>query len=353
MRKYYIDNLRILCIFLLFPFHTTMVFNSFGEIFYVNGTPNDYLTFVNIASYSWWMTGLFVLAGMSTKYALSNRTANQYLAEREHKLLIPAVSSLIFIVPLQTYIADCFHNGYTGSYLKHLKVFLTITDFQGCDGHFSPGHIWFLFYLFLISIVTLPLILRTRKKNFKMNSKLCSIPFLLLIGIVVEMSEKVLVVGNKSFAQFGLCFLIGYFIMSEESVTDRLKKYSIPFGILWALLIISRCVYFLYGEWDSIWNAVLYYIQGWIGVLAMIGLGKRFLDHNWKFTKLFVKAEFPMYLFHQTVIVVLAYWVVSDWKVSVYAQYFVIMVASFVISYGLYLVTRKFRVCRWLFGIKG
>ena len=85
----------------------------------------------------------------------------------------------------------------------------------------------------------------------------------------------------------------------------------------------------------------------------MIGLGKRFLDHNWKFTKLFVKAEFPMYLFHQTVIVVLAYWVVSDWKVSVYAQYFVIMVASFVISYGLYLVTRKFRVCRWLFGIKG
>lgn len=28
-RKYYIDNLRILCILLLFPFHATMIYNTF------------------------------------------------------------------------------------------------------------------------------------------------------------------------------------------------------------------------------------------------------------------------------------------------------------------------------------
>lgn len=140
--------------------------------------------------------------------------------------------------------------------------------------------------------------------------------------------------------------------MSEESTTDRLKKHCIPLGILWALLTISRCIYFLFGEWESVWNVIMYYWQGWIGVLAMIGLGKRFLDRNWKFTKIFVRAEFSMYLFHKTVIVVMAYWVVSFLKISVYAQYVIIMLASFVISYCIYLVTRKFSVCRRLFGIK-
>ena len=168
----------------------------------------------------------------------------------------------------------------------------------------------------------------------------------------MALSEKLLVVGNKSFAFFGLCFLTGYFIMSEEAVTDHLKKYGIPLGILWALLTVSRCAWFLYGEWDSIWNSVLYYSYGRVAVLAMIGLGKRFLNHNWKLTKHFMKAEFPMYQFHQTVLVAVACLVVSCGNMTVYAQCLVIMVASFGISYVIYLMARKLSVCRGLFGIK-
>ena len=36
MRKHYIDNIRWLCVLLLFPFHTLRVFNA-GESFYVKG----------------------------------------------------------------------------------------------------------------------------------------------------------------------------------------------------------------------------------------------------------------------------------------------------------------------------
>lgn len=132
----------------------------------------------------------------------------------------------------------------------------------------------------------------------------------------------------------------------------KFSKRLTELGSLWMLLTVARCVCFLYGEWDTIWNAVLYYSQGWIGVLAMLGLGKRFLDHSRRFTKFFIKAEFPMYLFHQTVIVVLAYWVVSYGKMAVFVQYIVIMTASFVISYAMYLVAREFSMCRRLFGIK-
>lgn len=352
MRKHYIDNLRILCIFLLIPFHTTMIFNDMDEVFYVNGTPSTVLTFVNVGVYAWWMTGLFVLAGMSTMYAFSFRTARQYAKERFLKLFVPLLSCLVFVVPLQTYIADRFHNGYTGNYFEHLKVFMTLTDFGGYDGHFTPGHAWFILYLFIISMVTLPLLAWYKKREKKIDGTRLTMPILLLLGIPVVFSHDLLNVGNKSFGQFGLCFLIGYFFLSCEEAIERLEKWSTPLGIAWLALIIARCANHAIvtsPEWVS---GVLYRLLMWIGILAMLGLGKRYLDHDWKFTRHFVKAEFAMYLFHQTVVIVMGYLLLPIVN-NVYLQYFFIVASSFVITYLVYEICRRFKVTRFLFAIKG
>ncbi|WP_167958027.1 acyltransferase family protein [Anaerosporobacter faecicola] len=351
MRKYYIDNLRILCIFLLIPFHTTMIYNTLGETFYVNGTPKESLTFVNLGVYPWWMTGLFVLAGMSTMYAFERRTGKQYLQERIRKLLVPLLSCLVFVVPMQTYIADRFHNGYQGNYFEHLKIFLTITDWSGYDGHFTPAHTWFILYLFLISSVTLPLLLWYRNKKKKLDGTKINMAILICLGIPVVVLEDVLNVGGKSFAQFGACFLIGYFVLSDEHVLERLQKYSTPLGITWVALIGTRCFLHAKGYEDSIYFIILYSLLEWIGILAMLGLGRRFLNHNWKFTRHFVKAEFSLYLFHQTIVIMVGYWLIPYIK-GVYAQYVLIIILSFIISYLLYQICRRFNVTRFLFAIK-
>lgn len=351
MRKYYIDNLRILCILLLFPFHTTMIYNTFGEIFYINGTPTESLTFVNLGVYPWWMTGLFVLAGMSTMYALEHRTGKQYIQERIHKLLIPLLSCLVFVVPMQTYIADRFHNGYQGNYLEHLKVYLTLTDWGGYDGHFTPAHAWFVLYLFIISMVSLPVLLWYRKREKKLDGRFFCMPVLFAVGIPMVCLDDVLNVGGKSFAQFGACFLIGYFIMSIDAVQERLQKNSTVLGIAWLVLIVLRCVFHAKGIGNDACNEILYCLLEWIGILAMLGLGRRFLNHNWKFTKCFVKAEFPLYLFHQTIIIMVGYWIMPYIR-SVYLQYGLIIVISFLVSFMLYEICRRFAITRLLFAIK-
>ena len=148
MRKYYIDNIRTLCILLLFPFHTAMIYNNWGENFYINGTEEYLPSLFNVIVYPWWMTLLFVLAGMSSYYALSKKSSKGYIKERVHKLLIPLIVGLIIIIPVQSYIADIFYNGYSGNYLEHYKIFFTrFTDMSGIDGGFTPGHLWFIFYL--------------------------------------------------------------------------------------------------------------------------------------------------------------------------------------------------------------
>ena len=158
MMKYYIDNVRILCVLLLFPFHSAYIFNNLNESFYINGTPSEALTAVNLCVYPWWMTGLFVLAGISAMYALKKRSAKQFLIERVKRLLIPLIVAIVIIIPPQTYIADVFHNGYTGGYFEHYKVFFTLTDFSGYDGHFTPANAWFILFLFIYSIMFLPLL---------------------------------------------------------------------------------------------------------------------------------------------------------------------------------------------------
>jgi hypothetical protein len=46
MRKYYIDNLRWIIISLLFFFFFFMIYNSFGEKYYIKGIDNIYLSYV-------------------------------------------------------------------------------------------------------------------------------------------------------------------------------------------------------------------------------------------------------------------------------------------------------------------
>ena len=126
MRKYYIDNIRILCILMLFPFHASICFNNFGEKFYVHMASSTALTLIPTAVYPWWMSLLFSLAGISTVYALKNRTAGEYAKERIFKLFIPLLFGILLIIPPQTYIADVFHNGYSGGYFEHYITFVRV-----------------------------------------------------------------------------------------------------------------------------------------------------------------------------------------------------------------------------------
>ena len=64
------------------------------------------------------MTFLFTIAGMSCKYALLKRTNKQFVAERIKKLVIPFFFGLLALVPVMTYTAEVFFNGYTDTYWK-------------------------------------------------------------------------------------------------------------------------------------------------------------------------------------------------------------------------------------------
>lgn len=91
MWKNCIDNLRWLAILLLFPYHTAMIYNDFGENFYIRGPAIPAVSAFILATYSWFMPLLFVLSGISAHFTLEKHTAKGFAVERMHKFLVKQI----------------------------------------------------------------------------------------------------------------------------------------------------------------------------------------------------------------------------------------------------------------------
>jgi len=276
LRRHFIDNLRWMCILLLFPYHAAMIFNCWGEGFYVRCASNEPISAVIIASYTWFMPLLFALAGASSRFAMEKRTIREYILERVKKLLMPFAAGVLLLVPAQTYFAERFHNGYTGGYLTQYRLFFTkFGDLSGYTGGFTVGHLWFLLYLFIISLLALPLMrLFLNGKLFKRRS---TPSFLLILSLflVPLAGSAVLDIGGKSLAEYFLLFLLGFFLFGSDETIDRLERYRLPLGAAAILLTASKLLLFFVlnvrvGFWIDLFDALL----GWVCILALIGFDR-------------------------------------------------------------------------------
>lgn len=215
-RKYYIDNLRWACILLLVPFHTAMAWNCWGEGSYIWFFGSRALSTFIILISPWYMPLLFVLAGVSARLALKKRTYSGFVKERLSKLLLPLISGMVTVVALMTYYADRFNCGYKGSFLSHYKVFFTkLTTFTGYDGGWTPAHLWFLLYLFLVSMLCLGVIVLQKKFLPKLSFKNMNAGIISALGILPLIFCPVLNFAGKSVASYIALYLIGYYVISE------------------------------------------------------------------------------------------------------------------------------------------
>ncbi len=214
IRKHYIDNLRWIILLILIPYHTAQAWNTWGEPNYIFIEGNRLISSIIVFFSPYFMPLLFLLAGISTKYALQKRTSKEYLAERVKRLLVPFMFGTIAFMPLMSYIGDKFNYSYNEGFLKHYVVFFTkYTDLTGADGGFSVGQFWFLLYLLIISIVSVGIIALLKKVIFKSEK---TIPFWVVLFQYILYG----IMGNKTCILFIGTVLLSYlatFICCEIS----------------------------------------------------------------------------------------------------------------------------------------
>lgn len=348
-RHPYIDNLRSITILLLFPVHTFMIWNDFGSRFYIWQGENKILSTLIVLVNPWFMPLLFVLAGMSARYALERRTNKEFVMQRISKLLIPFIAGTVFLVPFQTYYARKFFDHYEGSVLDNWKYFFThLTDFTGYDGAFTPGHLWFILFLFLISMIALVLFHYVPYEKAAANIEKMPTPGVLLLFIPIYVMYHLGNFGGFSLGKNLALYLIGYYVLSNDRIMDKLQK-NIKWltGLCVVGTIVSEIVYYRFSYYGDLWVNFI----GWISILVVLAGGKRFLNKKTAFTEYFNRSSYSIYILHQSVLVALAYYVVRVNDVLA-VQVFAICIGSFLLTVLTYQLIRQVPIIRKMIGIK-
>lgn len=348
-RNYYLDYLRIISIVLLFPVHTFMVWNDYGQKFYVWGGDNRVLSSLIILINPWFMPILFVIAGMCARYSLEDRTTKQFIAERLKKLFVPFVSGIVLLVPFQTLFARKYYYNYKGSILDNIIYFFThFTDLTGYDGAFTPGQLWFILFLFIISLIGV-LIAKVLPYD-KVKNKISDIKIYIVIAMFI------LVWGGYYIGNFGgfsigknlVLYLLGYYVLSNDCALRLVGKYRIVLMVLFSsslfLLFITYYKYSYYG--DALVNFV-----AWIGSCALISFAMKYLNKRTRLLDYFNKASFPIYILHQSILVAVAYYTLLHVD-GLPLQIGTILVTSFIGSIFLYEIIKRIPYVRLLLGIK-
>jgi glucan biosynthesis protein C len=374
VRLHYLDSLRVLAIMLVFLYHTGRAFNL--DDWHVKNVDQSMAISVILAFFEpWGMPFFFLLSGAGAMFALRRRNARQYLSERVLRLLIPFFAGSLLFTPLQLYLewADktrrgiqlgSFREFITGSYLPHIP--LTNPAFFGAVG----VHLWFLGFLFLAALITLPLLLWLKRTPTVVGwlAGVCErrggilvfiLPLVLVLGALLPLFP-----GDRGWAMFTFMaayVVAGYVLLADPRFIPALRRdwwIVLTGGVAGFLALGGNYAAGLLDAWQANPGVPQYYLfwaifclDSWCWTMVALLLGVRFMDVHNRWVDYGQEAVLPFYILHQPVILVVAFQVVQ-WQVGIPLKWLTILVTSFVVAIALYeLLIRRVNLLRMAFGL--
>jgi hypothetical protein len=376
-RRYDIDCLRVLAMLTIFLFHCNRFFDTMD--WHLKNAEQTIVSSLITGFIDLWIMQLFfLLSGVASWYALRFKTGGQYLYDRVKRLLIPlyTVGALILLPP-QFYFELLTHGRDVSSIWK------LIPPLYGGPLRFSldapylinlwTGHLWFLQFLFIVSLLMLPLLLYLKSKpGQRLITRLADWSgrrggiFLFLIPLIlVRMGLRGFFHGSHTWADlfyYAVFFLIGYVMAADKRFTAGYKRHG------WVCLALGIAAFagegafviglhYPYPGAESFsWTYVLFNIVISIGnfcwVIFILSLGAKYLNFNHRVLTYGNEAVLPFYIFHQTIILCVG-WFVIRWNIGIGPKYLIIALVSFALIMALYdLLVRRFNVMRFFFGMR-
>jgi len=362
-RLHYIDWLRVLAMLSIFFFHSDRFFDFFD--WHVKNSVTSLASSIHIDIFNQWMMPLFfILSGAAIYYALRFRTAGGFIKERSQRILIPWILIGIFVIaPPQVYLERLTHGDFSGNFFQ----FYFPHYFDGVypfGGNFAiiPMHLWYLALLFTFSLIALPLFLRSKKTGKSLISRLANSfesPWALVLLFVPLAAVAMLAdvaglgftkqMGSWDILSYLLFFIYGYLIFSNNNILTTIRRYwviALIVAVLLTLVILA-----LDTSSALLWRS-LRALCAWCWIIALLGLGSRYLNFNNRFLGYATEAILPFYILHQTIILIVGFFVVQ-WSMGIAPKYLIISTTSFIAIMLIYdLLVRRINVLRFLFGMR-
>ena len=356
MRKHWLDNLRWLTVLLVLLYHVIYFYNNKGVFGGIGGFGDgpQYQDVVMYILYPWFMPLLFLLAGISARYALEKYPAKDWFKARTRKLLVPGTIGLLV-----------FH-WMVGYFNTAVAAKSGVFDGMPGIGRYlmwavsGTGPLWFIQDLWLFSLILLLIRKLDPENRFHEWCGKLGIVWIILLGVLFWAGEQTLIRNPRPESPDGLLnlykpvfylipFLLGYFVFSHEQVQDRLGRIWIPLLGCAAAAGIALIVT-TFGQDNTspqYLGSPLNCLYGWLMCLAMIAWFRTRFDRTSAFAGYMTRSSFGIYIVHYLVIASLGYMMKVYTDLPPVAMYLILGVAVFTLSPLIYEIIRRIPVIRW------
>jgi peptidoglycan/LPS O-acetylase OafA/YrhL len=388
-RLYYLDWLRVLAILMVFFFHCAKIFDYHTtDVF--NAVRSPVLSAFREFNFLWIMPLFFAVSGAAAFFSLKRRRAGSFVKARITRLLIPLVIIGTFLInPLYIYAIRLFSGQAGGGFFTWYPKFFD--GMWGFGGNFAPlgqgTHLWYLEYLFIFSLILLPLFLRSKKRiasGLKTLSNRFEKPWALFLlflpisavgaGFELIGLGGIRITGGWDPISYLLFFSYGYMIFSNGRILEIVHRHG-PMFLVGAVMLTALHVDTHFGfnliipsitRHDmsaggalrpldhSGWVAVQAFrgLVGWCWILGLLGTGSRLLNFNNKVLAHANEAVLPFYILHHSVILLVGAYLV-EWGRGLGTKFFIIAAVSMAVIMAVYeLLVMRVNILRFLFGMR-
>ena len=202
-RKHWIDNLRWVTVLLVLFYHVFYFYNNKGVFGGIGGFGEypeckQYQDVVMYILYPWFMPLLFLLAGISARYALTKQSAKKWFGSRTRKLLVPGTIGLLvfqwMVGYFNTVVAE--RQGVFDGVPAIVKYF--IMAFSG------TGPLWFIQVLWLLCLFLLLVRVIDRKDKIWNWCGKANLVVIILLGVLFWVGEQTLIKNPRPATMDGL-----------------------------------------------------------------------------------------------------------------------------------------------------
>lgn len=336
-RRHDLDWVRVAAFFLLVLYHTGMYYVTWD--WHVKSPyASEALEPFMLISSPWRLSLLFLVSGTATAFlfAKSEATGKGFLGARSWRLLVPLVFGMLVIVTPQSYyqvveqLPGGYHDGYLafwGRYLQNEPNFCRDGD---CLDVPTWNHLWFVAYLWVYTLVAW-LGLRRFPRAVEAAGAWCERhltgvglllwPSLWLalarLGLLDRFEQTHALVDDwYNHAQYLPLFLLGIVVARRDAVWDALHRQR-RIALALAAAGYAFIVWYFHGSgYDDatpppealrMLQRTVWALFQWTAIAAILGFARGWIVRETPALRYLREAVFPVYILHQTVIVVLAH----------------------------------------------
>lgn len=370
-RRHDLDWVRVCAFGLLVLYHVGMYYVTWE--WHVNSPfASPALEPFMLLSAPWRLSLLFFVSGAATAFLLG-KGRDGFLRARSWRLLVPLLFGMFVVVVPQTYYEMVEKAGYDGGWWHFYRLYVTANGCRGDDCIDTPtwNHLWFVAYLWVYTMLLGALLALPRRWLEGVQAgveRMLSGPGLLVWPLLYLAVARLLLVARfesthalvddwYNHAQYLPLFLLGFLVARATPVWDAMVRLRwVALALALASWLYIAWYFRVFADQDpdralQLLQRGVWAVQQWCTIVAIFGFARHLAPGDSRALRYLREAVFPVYILHQTLIVVFAHHL-KPVGLRPLVEMPLLVVMTFAACLIGYEIVRRVGVLRPLFGLR-